>query len=141
MIRSQINQRGERGSLAKPSAVAAGERASAAAPERIYSAIRSIPAGRVCAYGEVALRAGLPGRARMVGHLLANAVEMYLPWHRVLRANGEIAFAPGSLARKKQEKLLRSEGVLVKNGRVSMRDYALRFSLDEWLFGETSPPR
>jgi methylated-DNA-protein-cysteine methyltransferase related protein len=77
----------------------------------------------------------------MVGRLLANAAQMQLPWHRVLRANGEIAFAPGSPARKKQENLLRSEGVLVTNGRVSMRDFALRFSLDEWLFGETSPPR
>jgi methylated-DNA-protein-cysteine methyltransferase-like protein len=36
---------------------------------RIRAAIRASPAGEVAGYGEVARRAGLPGRARMVARL------------------------------------------------------------------------
>ena len=42
-----------------------------------YAAIRSviaaIPRGSVTSYGEIATRAGLPGRARLVGRVLADA--------------------------------------------------------------------
>ncbi|MGH8213359.1 MAG: MGMT family protein, partial [Rhodanobacteraceae bacterium] len=34
---------------------------------RIYAAVAAIPAGRVASYGEIAARAGLPGRARLAG--------------------------------------------------------------------------
>ncbi|MBN8482836.1 MAG: MGMT family protein, partial [Xanthomonadales bacterium] len=48
-----------------------------AAPERdhaaICQAVRDIPHGCVASYGEVAARAGLPGRARLVGRVLAMA--------------------------------------------------------------------
>ena len=59
---------------------------------RIYAAIAAIPHGRVASYGAIAARAGLPGRARMVGKLLGETPEgMELPWHRVLRASGEVS--------------------------------------------------
>jgi methylated-DNA-protein-cysteine methyltransferase-like protein len=40
------------------------------AARRIYAAIAAIPPGRVASYGAIAARAGLPGRARLVGKLL-----------------------------------------------------------------------
>ncbi|HEY2622059.1 MAG TPA: MGMT family protein, partial [Dyella sp.] len=36
---------------------------------RVYAAIAAIPRGRVASYGAIAARAGLPGRARLVGKL------------------------------------------------------------------------
>ena len=36
------------------------------AAERILAAIRAVPRGQVAGYGEIARRAGLPGRARQV---------------------------------------------------------------------------
>ncbi|MGB6143735.1 MAG: MGMT family protein, partial [Rhodanobacter sp.] len=42
---------------------------------RIYAAIAAIPPGRVASYGAIAARAGLPGRARLVGRLLGEVPE------------------------------------------------------------------
>jgi methylated-DNA-protein-cysteine methyltransferase related protein len=86
--------------------------------ERVRGVVAAIPAGSVLAYGEVAARAGLPGRARLVGRILAEDGHD-LPWHRVLRADGTPAphLATEQLAR------LRAEGVLAEGGRVPMRRY------------------
>ena len=44
--------------------------------------------------------------------------ELNLPWHRVLGAGGRISFPKSSRAHKEQTRLLRAEGVTVKDGRV-----------------------
>ena len=93
-----------------------------AAVTRILAAIRAIPAGSVAGYGVVARRAGLPGRARLVARILSGNDDASLPWHRVLRSDGRIAFPPGSRGRAEQTQRLRAEGVAVENGRV--RDIA-----------------
>lgn len=101
---------------------------------RIYEAIRAVPRGQVAGYGEIARRAGLPGRARLVARLLAENDDPHLPWHRILRSDGRIAFPEGSRGFREQCARLRSEGVRVENGRV--RGLAADASLDEqvWRF-------
>ncbi|MBD7989133.1 MGMT family protein [Luteimonas sp. Sa2BVA3] len=86
--------------------------------ERILAAVRAIPRGEVAGYGEVARRAGLPGRARWVARLLAASDDPELPWHRVLRSDGRIAFAADSDPWREQAGRLRAEGVQVVAGRV-----------------------
>lgn len=86
--------------------------------KRILQAIRAIPKGEVAGYGEVARRAGLPGRARLVARLLSQNEDRKLPWHRVLRSDGRIAFPEGSEGWREQSVRLRSEGVIVEHGRV-----------------------
>ena len=83
--------------------------------------MRAIPRGQVAGYGVIARRAGLPGRARMVARLLSGNDDDALPWHRVLRSDGRIAFPPDSPGRAEQIQRLRSEGVIVDNGRVRDR--------------------
>ena len=90
------------------------------AAERILAAIRAIPRGQVAGYGHVAHRAGLPGRARMVARILGENDDAGLPWHRVLRSDGRIAFPEGSKGYREQSRRLRAEGVVVTNGRVRM---------------------
>lgn len=90
------------------------------AAERILTAVRAIPRGQVAGYGEVARRAGLPGRARMVARVLSQNEDARLPWHRVLRSDGRIALAEGSPGWREQCRRLRSEGVRVEHGRVRM---------------------
>lgn len=101
---------------------------------RIYDAIRAVPRGQVAGYGEIARRAGLPGRARLVARLLAQNEDPGLPWHRVLRSDGRIAFPEGSRGWREQCARLRAEGVRVENGRV--RGLKATVSLDEqvWRF-------
>ena len=87
---------------------------------RILAAIRAVPRGAVAGYGQIARRAGLPGRARMVARLLAGNEDDTLPWHRVLRSDGKIAFPAGSRGFREQVRRLRAEGVVLEKGRVRM---------------------
>jgi len=106
----------------------------------IRRVIASIPAGRVSSYGEIATRAGLPGRARLVGRVLGEApAELELPWHRVLRSDGRSAFAPGSRGFREQVRRLAGEGVLVRNARVDLAQHGWERNLDDLLWGP--PPR
>ena len=103
------------------------------AADRILAAIRAIPRGQIAGYGEVARRAGLPGRARMVARLLSENPDPRLPWHRVLRSDGHIAFPEGSEGRAEQTRRLRAEGVWVENGRV--RGIKAAATIDEQIWG------
>lgn len=106
-----------------------------AAAERIFAVIHAIPPGQVAGYGEVARRAGLPGRARWVARLLGENTDRKLPWHRVVRADGRIAFPAGSPGFAEQCTRLRREGVTVEAGRV--RGLRAAETLDEQIWGET----
>jgi methylated-DNA-protein-cysteine methyltransferase-like protein len=104
-----------------------------------YAAIRrvvaAIPRGCVASYGEIAARAGLPGRARLVGRVLGDAgAGAKLPWHRVLRSDGRFAFAPGSRGFREQRAHLIEEGVVVVNGRVDLQRFGWQRNLDAELW-------
>lgn len=102
----------------------------------IRLAVAAIPRGRVCSYGRVAEVAGLPGRARLVGTCLGELTELDdLPWHRVLRANGSLAFPQGSRGYERQSSRLAEEGVVLGNGRVDLARFGWQTSLDEQLWG------
>ncbi|HET6913612.1 MAG TPA: MGMT family protein [Rhodanobacteraceae bacterium] len=103
---------------------------------RIYAAVAAIPRGRVACYGEIAARAGLPGRARLAGRALGETPDgMDLPWHRIVRADGRIAFPQGTRNFREQCKRLRAEGVDVRNGRVRMVAHGMHHDLDKALWG------
>ncbi len=101
--------------------------------KRIFAAIRAIPRGQVAGYGEVARRAGLPGRARLVARLLSENADPKLPWHRVLRSDGRIAFPDGSKGHAEQTRRLRAEGVWVEKGKVKGLKAAA--TIDEQIWG------
>lgn len=84
----------------------------------ILATIRAIPRGQVRGYGEVARLAGLPGRARLVARILSENDDAGLPWHRVLRSDGRIAFPERSKGYFEQSRRLKAEGVKVESGRV-----------------------
>ncbi len=91
--------------------------------DRIRVVVRRIPRGRVATYGDVAARAGLPGRARLVGTVLGMSPEgTALPWHRVVGAGGVLSvgrFAPH--AARTQRLRLEREGVgFTRAGRVDL---------------------
>lgn len=102
----------------------------------ILAAVRAIPRGEVAGYGEVARRAGLPGRARLVARLLSVNEDASLPWHRVLRSDGRIAFPDGSEGYLEQSARLRGEGVVVERGRV--RGQRAAPTLDDRIWGPMS---
>lgn len=92
---------------------------SAARSRAIIAVVRAIPPGEVRSYAEVARAAGWPRHARLVARVLSESTQARLPWHRVLRADGRIAFPTGSPAWCEQAERLRAEGVQLTDGRVS----------------------
>lgn len=110
---------------------------------RVLAIVRAIPCGRVASYGQVAAAAGLKGRARLVGWALQRAGDAGLPWHRVLRADGAIAFPRGSAPHDEQQRRLARERVEVSRGRVDLARFGWRRTLDEQLWGPApaGPPR
>jgi methylated-DNA-protein-cysteine methyltransferase related protein len=97
---------------------------SQSVPEMILAAVRRIPRGKVCTYGNVAEVAGLPRRARLVGTVLRQTpAARGLPWYRVINAGGRISFPVGSDAYARQRHKLEAEGVVFAGGRVDLRRY------------------
>jgi methylated-DNA-protein-cysteine methyltransferase-like protein len=100
--------------------------------EAIWRTVRTIPRGHVATYGTVARLAGLPGRARLVGHALKVApAQLRLPWHRVVGAGPRIAFPKNTPQHAEQSRRLKREGISVTSGRVRRRSAA---TLDEMLW-------
>jgi methylated-DNA-protein-cysteine methyltransferase related protein len=98
--------------------------ASQSVPEMVLAAVRRIPRGKVCTYGNVAEVAGLPRRARLVGTVLRQTPSARgLPWYRVINAGGRISFPVGSDAYARQRHKLEAEGVVFVGGRVDLRRY------------------
>jgi methylated-DNA-protein-cysteine methyltransferase-like protein len=95
--------------------------------EIIWQVVAAIPAGTVASYGQIAALAGYPGCARQVGFALKNLPEdTALPWHRVVNAQGRLAFAGGSAAWCRQRALLEAEGVVFTQQKIALRVYGWR---------------
>lgn len=91
-----------------------------------YEAVKQIPAGRVMNYGTVARLSGHPGAARAVGRALhRNPQPGVIPCHRVVMRDGSLAPAFAFGGPGAQQKLLESEGVEVRGGRVDMKRFGL----------------
>lgn len=108
----------------------------------VYETVRLVPEGRVASYGQVAALLGRPRHARAVGtalkclpaalaspHLPQAAVEdseavlpaplpnpSWVPWHRIVAANGVISPRGNEAATQRQADWLRAEGVEVEGG-------------------------
>lgn len=103
--------------------------------EKIWKTVCMIPAGKVACYGQIADLAGLPGRARLVGKSLGFVPEkLDVPWYRVLRSSGQIAFPQGSEQAARQTGMLQEEGVVVFNNRVKLKEFQWQPDLAEMLF-------
>ena len=76
--------------------------------------VADIPAGRVATYGDIATAAGLAS-PRIVGRIMRTD-SADLPWHRVITASGR----PAAHLTTRQLELLRAEGILAVDGRISL---------------------
>jgi O-6-methylguanine DNA methyltransferase len=84
--------------------------------QRVLSAVRRIPPGRVATYGDVAAAAGTPRAARAVGNIMKGCRVPGVPCHRVIAAGGRLGGYGGSEGMKRA--LLGAEGVAVAGTRV-----------------------
>ena len=88
--------------------------------ELVFEVARQIPTGRVTSYGAIAACLGTKSSARMVGWAMngAGRVKPKVPAHRVVNRLGILSgkhhFSPPGI----MEKLLKKEGIKVKNDQV-----------------------
>jgi O-6-methylguanine DNA methyltransferase len=87
--------------------------------EKVYSACRRIPRGKVATYSGVARAIGKPESARAVGNALNKNRSRSVPCHRVIRSDGSVGgFAHGT---EKKIMMLRDEGIEIKEGKIAPR--------------------
>lgn len=93
--------------------------------EKIYEIVRQIPKGKVATYGQVALLAGNPRWARVVGYALhVNPEPVVIPCHRVVNKDGRLAGAFAFGGYEAQRALLENEGIVFESdGTVDLKKY------------------
>ncbi|MDR3501603.1 MAG: methylated-DNA--[protein]-cysteine S-methyltransferase [Legionella sp.] len=92
--------------------------------KEVIRLIKAIPEGKVATYGLIADLAGSPRAARQVGWLLHSSTQKHqLPWHRVIKSSGQLAFPQHSEAYEYQKGLLEMEGIVMLGGRVDLKRY------------------
>jgi AraC family transcriptional regulator of adaptative response/methylated-DNA-[protein]-cysteine methyltransferase len=70
--------------------------------QRVWQALREIPAGKTASYSEIAERLGAPKAARAVaGACAANPVAVAIPCHRVVRNDGALSGYRWGVERKR----------------------------------------
>jgi methylated-DNA-protein-cysteine methyltransferase-like protein len=88
--------------------------------ELVFEVARQIPKGRVTSYGAIAAALGTKSSARMVGWAMngAGSVRPVVPAHRVVNRLGILSGKHHFTPPGKMEKLLKKEGIKVKNDQV-----------------------
>ena len=80
--------------------------------DRVIEIVKKIPYGRVTTYGTVAILAGVPRGARLVGGVL-HFNEEKAPWHRVINRHGFISTKCLEHPKALQKVLLEQEDIEV----------------------------
>lgn len=102
--------------------------------DKVYDIVEKIPKGKVATYGQIALIAGSPYSARIVGYAMHGAPpHRNLPCHRVVNLEGRMA--PGNIfgGEYVQREMLKKEGVaFLKNGCIDMENHLWKYNIALW---------
>lgn len=92
----------------------------------VYALTQQIPKGRVSTYAAIANALGQPKAARAVGAILrVNPTPIVVPCHRVVYSDGRLGGYGGAGGEPRKAQLLKSEGVVVENGRIQQFERCL----------------
>ena len=92
--------------------------------DKVYKFTKKIPKGKVATYKKVAMAIGSPKAARGVAMVLSKNFDPKIPCHRVVRTDGSLGgYNRGGIVAK--AKLLKSEGVLIENGKVDSKTHLI----------------
>lgn len=101
--------------------------------DRVIQIVKKIPKGCVTTYGTVAILAGLPRGARLVGGVLHfTSDELNLPWQRIINRHGFISTKCLEHPKKLQKALLEQEGIEVS------KDFMVDLNRYGWFGDEKS---
>lgn len=96
--------------------------------ERIYEVVKQIPTGRVATYGQVAMLAGNPRWARVVGYALHNNPDPEkIPCYRVVNREGRVATGFAFGGGQTQRELLEKDGIIFEaDGHIDLDKYGIQ---------------
>ena len=91
--------------------------------DRVIKVVKDIPYGKVTTYGTIAVLAGLPRGARLVGGILHFNMDAST-WHRVINRHGFISTKCLEHPKMLQKTLLEQEGIEVsKDFMIDLKRY------------------
>ena len=95
--------------------------------DHVYAILKTIPAGKVMTYGQVAERLGNKNLARTVGNILHdNPDPANIPCHRIVNAQGKVAEHYAFGGAEAQRAKLEAEGIVFEqNGRIDLKKYGM----------------
>ena len=95
--------------------------------DHVYAILKTIPAGKVMTYGQVAEALGNKQFARTVGNILHNNPDPEnIPCHRVVNAKGKVAEHYAFGGADAQRAKLEAEGIVFEqNGRIDLKKYGM----------------
>ena len=95
--------------------------------DKVYAILKTIPAGNVMTYGQVAERLGNKNLARTVGNILHNNPDpANIPCHRIVNAKGKVAEHYAFGGAEAQRAKLEAEGIVFEqNGRIDLKKYGM----------------
>ena len=95
--------------------------------DHVYAILKTIPAGKIMTYGQVAERLGNKNLARTVGNILHdNPDPANIPCHRVVNAKGKVAEHYAFGGAEAQRAKLEAEGIVFEqNGRINLKKYGM----------------
>jgi len=83
----------------------------------VFQVVKKIPAGKFLTYKIVAKLVGQPKAWRAVGNILNKQPNLKIPCHRVIRSDNKVGgYRYGT---KRKIALLKKEGVIIKNGKIT----------------------
>lgn len=93
--------------------------------ERCYEILKKVPKGKVTTYKEISKKLKTKGYRAVGNAMNKNPYAPKVPCHRVVKSSGEIGgFAQGT---KAKIKILKSEGIEIKNGKIDLKKYLYKF--------------
>jgi O-6-methylguanine DNA methyltransferase len=95
--------------------------------EKVYSLCRKIPKGKISTYKEMGIKLNTKAY-RLIGQILKhNKNPIKIPCFKIVKNNGDISGYNGSNIKNisKKIKLLRKEGIIVKNNKIFNFDKVL----------------
>ena len=95
--------------------------------DAVYAYLKTIPAGNVVTYGQVAAAVGNGKAVRAVGNILhKNPDPANIPCHRVVNRKGEVSKAYAFGGGEAQRKRLEAEGIVFEpDGTVDLARYGV----------------
>lgn len=92
--------------------------------EKCYDLLKTVPKGKIITYKKLAEK--LKTKAyRSVGNAMNKNKNKKIPCHRVINSNGNIGGFNKGIENK--IKLLKKEGIQIKNDKIDLKSYEFRF--------------